>query len=181
MSCSSGKGAPGGGGRSGGAHTSHPGSPIPWAETTEMPVETPEPCVGYLHDTRPATPEPPASLCNKSGALQGLLGAVAGIWWLFTEPKRVRTTNIFLLSWHGSHQLFSPRLNACSRVLPPVTLRSPRSQPTDVLLFLSPLCCPQVLVALALSKGKDQLQAGRLPWSSHVMGNEGPPRSSKER
>jgi len=46
-----------------------------------------------------------------------------------TEPERVRTTNIFLLSWRGSRRRFSSRPNACSRVLPPATPRAPRSQP----------------------------------------------------
>lgn len=105
-------------------------------------------------DPPPAIPKPPTALCHKSGALQGLLGAVAGIRRAFTEPERVRTTNSFLLSWLGSHRLFSPRPSACSRVLLPLTRRAPRSQPADLLLFLPPLRCPLVLVALAFKPGE---------------------------
>jgi len=39
MSCSSSKGAPREGGRSGGAHIAHPGTPTPRLQTLEMPTE----------------------------------------------------------------------------------------------------------------------------------------------
>lgn len=151
MVCSSSKDAPREGQRSGGANVSHPGTPVPWAQA-------PQRCPRRRL-------KPPTSLCDESGALKGFLG----IWWMFPQIQRVRTTNISLLSWHRFSPMLLPKTeHSLVRPLP-----IPHSQPLDLLSFFSPLCCPLVLVASALSKKKDQLQAGHVPWSCHLMCNEG--------